>query len=135
MAGKNPRVFTPRDERAHPVIQDAIARGYLERGTAQGRESDPYIIRGFPKWGIANEARRSIYNAAKHLGVSCSSRTREDIIQEEDGSFSVRFWIMSRDSAKRRVLEATGGDPSKLAYNPWKRKNTRLIADDGTRIP
>jgi|SRR5579859_3044103 len=134
MAGKDPHVFTPRDERAHPVMQDAIDKGYVERGTAQGRDSDPYWIPGFPSHKVANEARRSIYCAAKHFGVSCSSRTNEDIIEQEDGTFTLRFWIMSRDSAKRRVLETTGGDPSKLAYNPFKRRNQRMIADDGSRI-
>lgn len=134
MPGKDPHVFTPRDERAHPVMQDAIDRGFLEQGTARGRESEPYWLPGFPTHAVANAARRSVYAAAKHMGVSCSSRTGEDIIEQEDGTFAVRFWIMSRDSAKRRVLETTGGDPSKLAYNPFARRSKRVIADDGSRI-
>lgn len=134
MAGKDPHVFTPRDERAHPVMEDAIAKGYLERGTAQGRDSEPYWIPGFPSYTVANAARRSVYCAAKHMGVSCSSRMKEDIIEQEDGTFALRFWIMSRDSAKKRILETTGGDPSKLAYNPFKKRNTRRIADDGSYI-
>lgn len=134
MTGKNPRVFTPREERAHPVVRDAIEKGYVERGTAGGRDSDPYVIPGFPSWDIANQARKSVYCAARHHGVSCSSRTHEDIIDNEDGTFSLRFWLMSKDSARKRVVEAAGGDPTRLAYNPFKKRNQRLYADDGSRI-
>lgn len=134
MAGKNPRVFTPRDERAHPVVKDAIDKGYVERGTIEGRDSEPYWVNGFPSFDIANAARRSVYCAAKHFGVSCSSRTHEDIIEQEDGSFSLRFWIMSHDSAKRRVVESAKGDPKNLAYNPFARRSSRLFDDSGRRI-
>lgn len=134
MTGKHPAKFQPRDERAHPVVMDAINKGYAEQGSIHGRDSEPYTIPGFPDFNTANAARRSVYCAAKHLGVSCSSRTNEDIIEQEDGTFLLRFWVMSRASAKKRVIEATGGDPTKLAYNPFRKRSRRVMDDEGNRI-
>ena len=132
MAGKNPAYFTPRDESAHPVVEDAIRKGYV---TTQGRDGRPYVIRGFKDEESAQRGRRSVYNAARHFNVSCSSRTNEDVIAEEDGTFTLRFWLIPKNAGRKHVIKATGGDPSKLAYNPFAKKRRPLMDDDGQIIP
>ncbi len=124
MAGRHPAGMRPRDERAHPVVQHAIDQGYV--GTDR-----PYPVRGFPTWQIANEARKSINNAARHLGVACSSRSADHIIAEPDGTFTVHFRLYAKNQARAYIASQTGGDPSKLAYNPFRRASKRVIGDDG----
>ncbi len=55
----------PRDESAHPVVEDAIDKGYLDTGRI-------YPIPGFTTHQAANEGRLSINRAGQHLGVSVS---------------------------------------------------------------
>lgn len=128
MTGRHPKSLRPRDESAHPVVRHAIETGYL--GTGQS-----YVISGFTSHEAAQAGRRSVNTAARHLGVSCSSRYKEDVWEGEDGSWSLQFRIFSKDSGREFIARQTGGDPSKLAYNPFRRGEPRIIADDGSKIP
>lgn len=110
-----------RDERAHPVVQHAIGQGYLER-------DDYYLIQGFASLEAANEGRKSVNNAARHLGVSCSSAEKTDIFPAADGTFTVRFRIWPKDAGRSHVHRATGGDPANLVYNPFRRANQRPLS-------
>ena len=114
----------PRDERGHPVLQDAIDHGYLE-------SPEPYIVPGFSSWEAANEGRKAVNNAARHLGVSCSSRVREDILAAQDGTFTLRFRIFEKNEGRRHVVKTTGGDPHNLAYNPFARHPRPAIDENG----
>lgn len=118
------RRLPQRDERAHPVIEDAIRKGHVDTGKN-------YVIPGFPTREIANEARKSVYNASRHLGVSCSSRTGEDILDAGDGTFTVQFRLWSKNHGRRHIVKTTGGDPSRLAYNPFERKKGPIVDDSG----
>jgi len=104
----------PRDDRAHPVVQHAIDQGYLER-------DDYYVVSGFADREAANEGRKSINNAARHLGISCSSRESEDVLPAQDGTFTVRFRVWPKAGGRAHVHQAAGGDPANLAYNPFAR--------------
>lgn len=89
-------------------------QGYLER-------EDYYLIRGFASLDAANEGRRSVNNAARHLGISCSSRESVDVFPAGNGTYTVRFRIWPKDGGRAHVHQATGGDPANLAYNPFRR--------------
>jgi hypothetical protein len=117
----------PRDERGHPVVQSAIDQGFV--GTGQ-----PFIIRGFPTRQAAEEGRKSVNAAAKHLGVSCSSRQGEHVIDSGNGTFELHFRLFSKNSAREYIARTTGGDPSKLAYNPYQRAAPRIMDDNGVRL-
>jgi hypothetical protein len=114
----------PRDERAHPVVQDAISKGYLGTGR-------PYIVNGFATREAANEGRKSINNAARHLGVSCRSREAEDLWELTDGTWRVTFRIWPKNSGRTHIHQQSGGDPSNLAYNPFTRAEGPAFDDDG----
>lgn len=116
----------PRDERAHPVVEDAINKGYLNTGRH-------YYVDGFDTEDTAQEARRSIYNACRHLNVSCSSRSGEDVLQLTDSSWRVQFRIYSKEHGRAHIAQQTGGDPSKLAWNPFQRGDKPLVDDHGRR--
>lgn len=127
MAGRHPKALRQRDERAHPVIKDAMAKGHLGTGK-------PYQVDGFATREAADEGRRSINNAARHLGVSCSSRAAEHIEQLTDGTWRVTFRLYPKKEGRRHVHEITGGDPSKLAYNPFQRGEGPMVDDHGRPI-
>jgi hypothetical protein len=124
MSGRHPAGMRPRDETAHPVVKHAIEQGYL--GTGQ-----PYIVKGFADWEAADRGRRSINNACRHLGVSCSSRAAEHIIQAPDGTFEVHFRLYPKSTGRQYVRQQTGGDPAKLAYNPFQRGERAIVDDSG----
>lgn len=114
----------PRDERAHPVVKDAISRGFVGSGR-------PYHVDGLASEDAADEARRSINNAARHLGVSCSSTRARDVAQLTDGTWRVSFRLWPKNQGRQHIHQVTGGDPANLAYNPFRRAAPRALDDDG----
>ena len=114
----------PRDERAHPVVRDAIDKGYL----ASGR---PYTVPGFDSREAANEGRKSINNAGRHLGVSLRSREAEDLQELTDGTWQVTFRIWPKNAGRAHIRESAGGDPANLSYNPFARGQGPDRDDDG----
>jgi len=124
MAGRHPHGMRARDERGHPVVRDAIGKGFLE-------SPDSYLVPGFASWEAADEGRRAVNNAARHLGISCSSRQREDILAAADGTFTLRFRIFPKNEGRRHVLQTTGGDPANLAYNPFARAPGPEVDENG----
>lgn len=135
MPGRNITQARPRDERAHPVIKDAIQRGYHLSGEVY---TD---IGAMPTHAIANQARRLTKNAGQHLGVSVAAW-----VVDADGTpcyrdcadphapHSVQFRLFSKASGRAKVVQDTGGDPSKLKYNPFKRNAPRILDDNGQPI-
>ncbi len=124
MAGRHPQSLRPRDERAHPVIKDALAKGYL--GTGQ-----PYVVDGFATQEAADQGRRSINNAARHLGVSCSSRSAEHVEQLSDGTWRVSFTIWPKNQGRAHIASTYGHDPASMPYNPFRRAEGRMVDDSG----
>lgn len=104
-----------------------MARGYVGSG-------EYYNCDGFTTREAANEGRKSINNAARHLGVSCSSKEADDVQALTDGTWRVRFRLFPKNAGRAHVHQQTGGDPSKLAYNPFARSEGPLVDDDGRPI-
>jgi hypothetical protein len=114
----------PRDERAHPVVKDAITKGHVGTGKH-------YVIGGFASKHAANEGRKSINNAARHLGVSCSSTEAADLQELTDGSWQVRFLLFPKNEGRRHIHSQAGGDPANLAYNPFARAEGAVVDANG----
>lgn len=127
MAGRHPQGMRERDERAHPVVQDAIDKGFLGTGR-------PYTVEGFTSRDAANEGRRSINNAARHLGVSCRSREAEDLHELTDGTWQVSFRIWPKNAGRAHIHRQAGGDPANLSYNPFARGQGPYRDDDGNPL-
>lgn len=117
----------PRDERAHPVIKDALSKGHLGTGK-------PYYVDGFATEEAAQEGRRSINCAARHLGVSCSSRRDEHVEQLSDGTWRVQFTIWPKNHGRQHVADAYGHDPASMPYNPFQRGEGPIVDDSGRFI-
>lgn len=128
MTGRHPRAIRSRDERGHPVVKHAIEQGHLESG-------EFYWVRGFATWESADEGRKSIYNAARHLDVSLSSRAQSDILPDPEGGYMLRFRVFAKIEGRRHVIAATGGDPGRLAYNPFTRGEGPPAAQTVSRNP
>lgn len=130
--------MTKADTRADPILEDAIERGYV--GT-----DEPYTISApLPSHGIANDARKLVQAAAKrrnlaagawvtdHDGQQCLDGWRgAPPCQDPEGPHYVKFRLWSKDAARTHVFRQTGGDPSKLKYNPWRQGKTQKYDDHG----
>jgi hypothetical protein len=127
MAGRHPKGMTPRDESAHPLIKDAIAKGYVGTGRY-------YEVDGFRDREAADRGRRSINNGCRHLGVSCSSKEAEDLLELTDGTWRVRFRLWPKNAGRAHVRAQTGGDPAQLAYNPFQRAEGPVIDESGAPL-
>jgi hypothetical protein len=137
MSGRYPHAAGPRDERAHVYVQDAIDKNYLDTG-------QKYILQGFRDHAAANEVRRSMAAALSHFGLGKASWvTDSDGAQcyqdckDPDAPHGAGFELHSKNRARRHIVKQTGGDPSKLKYNPYApRRQGRFDADgnwiDGT---
>lgn len=110
-----------RDERGHPWVKDAIAKGYLGTGK-------PYIVAQFPDQETAEDFRKSVNNAARHLGVSLSSRRDEHVEQLTDGTWRVSFTLWPKSHGREHVRTTYGDTPP---YNPFQRGEGPLVDDSG----
>jgi hypothetical protein len=134
VSGLHPARMTPRDEAAHPVIKDAIAKGHVVSG-------EPYPIDGFEGHEAANRGRMSVRRGCQHLGVSCAcwvvdadgERCYKDC-KDGNAPHGLRIRLFPKDSGRKYVAEQTGGDPSKLKYNPFKRAESRILDDSGRHL-
>ena len=131
MAGRHPKAMRPADERAHPVIQDAIDRGYVDNGAE-------YEVNGIASHNKANDARLSIARAGRHFNLSTPCWVVDEDgepcgagCEAPDTPHGVRFRLHSKDQARAHLLRQTGGDPSKLKYNPYARPAMPRFSDDG----
>jgi len=129
-----PAPIARRDERAHGVIRDAIARGYVGSG-------QHYDLPQLPDHDTANQARLSVNRGARHLGASVSCYVVDGngehcwpLSRCPGGPHSVRFRLWSKKSARARVNEIAQGDPSRLMYNPYKRRARPIIDEDGNPV-
>lgn len=135
MSHRNKTAATRPDERAHPVVKDAINRGYVLTG-------DVYTDIGtVPGHDVANQGRRLVRQAGEHLGVSVAAWVTDAdgnqcyrSCKDPDAPHSVHFRLFTKNSARQKVAQDTGGDPSKLKYNPFMRAERRILDDHGKRI-
>lgn len=135
MAGKHPDRMQARDERAHKVIQDAADKGYLDSGK-------PYIIQGFPTHDAAVEAMYTLQRGLEHFGLAKSAWVTDEAGEQcyqdcknANAPHGAGFELHSKNAARRHVVKETGGDPSKLKYNPHARRRQGRFDPDGTWNP
>jgi len=72
---------------------------------------------GCPDRERAKEIKRALYRSARYLKVSLHT----EIIRAADKTWTVRFTVFNKEHGRAYVHEQAGGDPSKLAYNPYAR--------------
>lgn len=135
MAGTHPNRMQPRDERAHGYIQDAIDKGYLDSGRK-------YIIMGFPTHDRANEARLSILRGLNHFGLSPAAWVTDSgetqcyrDCKDPNAVHGAGFELHSKNEGRKHVVRETGGDPSKLKWNPHMTRRQGRFSPDGTWQP
>lgn len=122
------------DTRAHAVIADALAKGHLE-------SSEPYFVMGLPTHDAANQARLSVGRGLVHHNFARASWVVDADQQpcnplkapcrDPKGPHGVAFAIYAKSAARRHVYQQSGGDPQKLKYNPFAKRNTGGYDDDG----
>jgi hypothetical protein len=134
MTGRHPKALTPRDESAHPVIEQALNEGYLDTGAS-------YYIPGFSSHDAANQGRLSVQRGQGHLGFGKAAWVTDQdrmpcwkACQDPSAPHGVGFALWSKDKARAHVFRQSQGNPDNLRYNPWKRAQRALVDDHGNRI-
>ena len=124
----------PRDESAHPLIEHALAQGYLDTGAV-------YTVSGLTGHAAANQARLSLNRGGHHLNVATPSWVIDEAGQEcyracqdPQAPHGLRFRLYSKNSAREHVLRQSGGDPAKLKYNPFTRGQGAVVDDSGRAV-
>lgn len=134
MTGRHPRALRPRDESAHPVIEQAHKEGYLDTGA-------DYHVPGFTSHDTANAARLAVQRAQAHLGFGMAARVVDEDggpcwkdCQDPDAPHGVTFKLWSKKGARDHVFRSSQGDPQNLKYNPWKRGQRAIVDDSGRPV-
>jgi hypothetical protein len=122
------------DTSADPVVEDALAKGYL--GTGQ-----VYSIPGFTTHDAANNGRLSVSRAVRRRNLSAGIWVADQdgqqcytACQDPSAPHSVHFRLWSKDEARAHVFQQTGGDPANLKYNPWERGRRQAYDDAGNPV-
>lgn len=135
MSHRDVRKAGPRDERAHPVVHDAINRGYVISG-------ETYTdIGSLPTHDVANQSRQLVKQAGEHLGVAVAAWVTDAdgtpcyrSCKDPSAPHRVHFRVFTKNAARQKVAQDADGDPANLKYNPFWRGEPRLLDDDGRRI-
>jgi hypothetical protein len=118
---RHPFKQTPRDTRAHAVIEKYLSE--------HGADSGAQMTIPMPDHQAANEGRLSVNRGARHYDVSASAR-----VTDQDGEHctydcadpaaphALVFALWSREGARAHVFRESGGRPENLRYNPWARR-------------
>lgn len=133
MTNRRPGTLRPADKSADPVIEDAVNRGYVDSEAV-------YVIPGFTSHATANNGRLAVNRSGRRLNLSPGAWVSDDAgekcykdCQAPDGPHQVRFRLWSKNRAREHVFRESGGDPSKLKYNPWTSHRNRPYDDSGHR--
>lgn len=99
--------------------------GYEDSGT-------PYIIPNLKNHATANETRLIVGRALEHFGYGRSVWVTDSDGQQcyknckdENAPHGVGFELHSKSKRQAHVLAETGGDPTKLKWNPHSRRRNR----------
>lgn len=124
------------DRRAYPLVQEALDQGFLASGAT-------YTVKDIPDHAAANEARLSVGRAltANNLaravwvadsdGVPCNPLKTP--CKDESAKHQVCFRLISKTVARAFIVQQSGGDPSKMKYNPFEQRKPKGVNDDGSK--
>jgi len=119
-AGRHPFKATPRDTRAHKLIE-----WYLGEYGTDSQHEHTVKIRAHDN---ANEARLSVRRGASHYGVSAAAWVCRDGEQcagdcpDPDAVHDLTFSLHSKGEARRHVARQAGGNSGNLKYNPFAKR-------------
>lgn len=133
MPGGHHNARHPADTRADPVIDHALEGGYLGSG-------EPFDI-PMPDHDSANQGRLSVNRAARRRNLSPGAWVADQHgnpcykdCADPSAPHYTRFRLWPKNEARTHVFRQTGGDPSKLKYNPWT-ASKRVKYDDQGQLP
>src|ERR1700679_3193338 len=97
---RHPNAWVKRDERAHPVIEDAISKGYMD-------SEESYYVMNLPSHEVANQSRLSVTRALEHYGLAKACRVVDQEgnpcykdCQDPAAPHGVSFVLRSKTSAR-----------------------------------
>ncbi|HEY1706407.1 MAG TPA: hypothetical protein VGG75_42585 [Trebonia sp.] len=125
MRKTHPAAWQERDERAHAIVQDAVDKGYEDSGAK-------YHVPNLKNHDTANETRKIVARALEHFGYPRAAWVTDKDgtpcyrgCKDPDAPHGVGFQLHSKTKARAYVVGTTGGDPSKLKWNPHSRRRYR----------
>jgi len=125
MPNRQPFKGGPRDERAHPLIENyldihGINSGVYAPLAMPGAKDRQRGVYDNPVAAIND--RRSMYRGAKHFRLSAHVIVGDG---PDEGTGILTFALFDKDVGRRHVFQQSGGDPARLAYNPYSKGNLR----------
>ena len=122
MPSRHPFKQTPRDTRAHGIIEWYLG----EHGADSGYEHTTPAAGGHD---AANEGRLCIRRGARHFGLSAAAwvigpdgQPCVYDCQDPQAPHALVFSLHSKERGRAYVGRETGGDPARLKYNPYARR-------------
>jgi hypothetical protein len=122
MAGRHPFKQTPRDTRAHKLIEHYLNNYGVDSGV---KETIP-----MQDHHAANEGRLSVRRGARHFGglsaaawvIDQDGEQCIDECRDPRAPHALVFSLSSKERGRAHVYREAGGDPANLKYNPWARR-------------
>lgn len=103
--------------RKGPIL-DHYVQASIERGMDEAGHYGELVYAGVEEEERAREIRRALFRSAKHLGVSLKA----DLERDAAGAWAIRFRAIDKAIGRAYIRQKTGGDPSRLDYNPYVRQ-------------
>jgi hypothetical protein len=104
--------------RKEPIL-DHYVQASIDGGMNNEGHYRELVYAGVEDLEYAKEIRRALFRSSKHMGVSLKA----DLEQAADGTHQIRFHAIDKAIARAHIVRISGGDPSKLAYNPYRRRS------------
>jgi hypothetical protein len=107
--------------RKEPILDHFVKAAVESVNGVYDQETGRYstlVITGAETKDKASEISQALFRSARHLKVSVSTK----INQAEDRSYDVEFTVYNKKHARAYIAAKAGGDRSKLAYDPYAKK-------------
>lgn len=133
MTGKHPNAFRKADTSAYPLLEDAMAKGFID-------SMEEYPVDGFAGHEAANRGRLSVGRGGKHFNVAVpcwivdaeGKPCRYDC-KDPAAPHGLRFRLHSKNIAREFIAGKAKGDPSNLKYNPFAKQRGK-VDDNGKAV-
>jgi hypothetical protein len=100
---------------------DHYVQASIDKGMDEHGHYGELVYAGIEDHERAKKIRYALFRAKDRMGVSLKA----DVEECSDGTFQVRFHVIDKAIARAYIAQKSGGDPSKLSYNPYLRRNRR----------
>jgi hypothetical protein len=115
MARVSRHAWGPRKE---PIL-DHYVQASIDGGMDNEGHYSELVYAGVEDQEWAKEIRRALFRSSRYLKVALKA----DLEQAADGTHQIRFHAIDKARARAYIVAQAQGDPSRLAYNPYRKRS------------